>query len=181
MPRRVELDPTTALLAGALVLGLVIQLALPQVSPLADLSPATSGGRQARAVRLQTDGAGPRIVAAPGYPAILNRPLFSPSRSGTATVAADVAPVGALALLGVASDGGRASATFAAVGGAPRSLRLGEAMQGWRLSGVGRDHAILSRGEVLQVLKVGEPPQASISAPVAAPVGAAASAGAPAR
>ena len=80
-----------------------------------------------------------------------------------------MAPVGALALLGVASDGGRASATLAAAGGAPRSLRLGEAIEGWRLSGAGRDHALLSRGGVVQVLKVGAPPQASVSAAVAAP------------
>ena len=168
MPRRLELDPTPALLAGALVLGLVIQLALPQASPLADLS---SVGRSARAVGLPTHGTGFRVAAAPSYLAILNRPLFSPSRSGAAAVA-DVAPVGALALLGVASDGGRASATLSTVGGAPRSLRLGEAIEGWRLSEVGRYHAILSRGGVVQVLKVGAPPQASVSAAVTAPGGA---------
>ncbi len=168
MPRRVELDPTPALLAGALVLGLVIQLALPQASPLADLSPDVGDGRAA--VRLAAKGAEPRLAVAPTYPAILGRPLFTPSRSGSTAVAADVAPLGALALLGVASDGGRASATLTTAGGSPRSLRLGEALQGWRLSGVGRDHAILSRGGVVQVLKVGAPPQASAAALVGAPV-----------
>ena len=172
MQRRAELDPTPALLAGALVLGLVIQLALPQASPLADPSPAGPVVRPRAPVGSRQPGAGSRVLAAPRYPAILDRSLFSPSRSGAAAVAADVAPVGALALLGVASDGGRASATLAAAGGAPRSLRLGEAIEGWRLSEVGRDHAILSRGGVVQVLKVGAPPQASVSAAVTAPGGA---------
>ena len=174
MPRRVELDLTPALLAGALVLGLVIQLALPEASPLAAMSPAGSGGRPADAVRRAAKEAGPRPAAAPSYPAILDRPLFSPSRSGAVAIAGDVAPLGALALLGVASDGGRASATLASAGAPPRSLRLGEAIQGWRLSGVGRDHAILSRGGVVQVLKVGAPAHAAISAPLAVPVGASA-------
>ena len=166
MPRRVELDPTPALLVGALVLSLVIQFALPQASPFADLSPEAGSGRAA--VRLGANGGEPRLALEPSYPAILDRPLFTPSRSGSAA-AADIAPPGALMLLGVASDGGRASATLTTAGGALQSLRLGEAFQGWRLSGVGRDHAILSRGGVVQVLRVGAPPQGPGTIPVSAP------------
>ena len=175
MLRRIDLDSTPMLLAGALVLGLVIQLALPQASPLADVAPGSirplidAGSRPLGDMQV-------RPAVAPAFTAILDRPLFSPSRSGTAAVAGDIAPLGALALLGVASDGGRASATLVAPGGPPRSLRLGETIQGWRLSGVGRDHALLSRGGLVQVIEVGAPAQAPVGAPAtpaAAPSGAA--------
>ncbi len=173
MPRRIELDPTPALLVGVLVLGLVIQLALPPAAPLTELSPARSPAGSAGAVRLTAMGAGYGAATSPAYAAILGRPLFSPTRSGATAALADAAPVGALALLGVASDGGRASATLSLAGAAPRSLRLGEAIAGWRLSGVGRDHAILSGDGRVQVLTVGAPPQAPVGATLIAPGGAA--------
>ena len=164
------------LLAGALALGLAIQLALPQASPLAEVAPGGSIRASPMTGRGLPGGEQVHPSSAPAYPAILDRPLFSPGRSETAAAAGDIAPLGALALLGVASDGGRASATLAVAGGPPGSLRLGETIQGWRLSGVERDHAILSRGGVVQVLKVGAPAQAPVSAPAtpaAAPAAAA--------
>jgi hypothetical protein len=173
MPRRFEVEPAPALLAGALVLGLGIQVALPQPSPLADVAPAGASRSPLSAGRDPSRGVEARLAIAPAYPAILDRPLFSPGRSQASAVVGDVAPPGALALLGVASDGGRASATLVAPGGAPRSLRLGEAIQGWRLSGVGRDHALLSRGLAVQVLKVGAPPQTPPSPAAATPTGVA--------
>ena len=160
-PLHFKVEPTAAALVGLLALGLLVQLT-PQASPgLSDTSlvgvqdhPALSS------IRIRTD----RGPIAPVYSEILDRPLFSSQRSGTEF--SDTAPVGALALVGVASGSGRASATIFPPGGPAQSLRIGDVVQGWRLRGVGRDRVVLSHGSALQVLRIGATALTSASAAV---------------
>jgi hypothetical protein len=159
MPR-IEIEPLPAALAGALALGLGVQLILPQPSPLPDVA---SPARTASRLHLPATSASPAPLAVVD-PAVLERPLFSPTRSGSE--AAGAAAEGTFTLLGVASDGrGAGTATLSDAGQPARSLRLGESLDGWRLTEVGRALAVLSRDGRSQTLHVGQ-------APARAPAGA---------
>jgi hypothetical protein len=114
-----------------LILTLLLQLALPPETPLPTdpmLAP-----RHMRPVK---------ATPVPEYPAILSAPIFAPDRAPAATEGAGPE---ALTLAGLAVGKGVGVAIVRAQGAAPQSVRLGESVMGWRLTGVDPKHAAFER------------------------------------
>ena len=114
-----------------MILTLLLQLALPPETQLPTdpmLAP-----RHTRPVK---------ATPIPEYPAILSAPIFAPDR---APAAAEGAGASALSLAGLGLGKGFGVAIVRAEGGAPQSVRLGESVDGWRLTAVDPKHAIFER------------------------------------
>ena len=145
--RSADAARTPLLLAGALALGLAVQVLLPAPPLPADalqpLRPALAPPRFAGLAQ-----------GFPAYAAIAERPLFTPRRSAARGADADVAPEAALSLLGVAAGGGRAAAVIRA-SGATYVAGAGEAVLGWRVVAIGSESAVVSRNGVSRTLRIG--------------------------
>lgn len=152
--RLTEIDAAPALLSAALALGLLVQ-ALAPPPPAAPATAVLASPHRGRAR--------PPAVAEPAtippYAVILARPLFSPSRSASGAAAPDAAPAGTFALVGLATEGSAASAAIRTPSGLVHSLRLGEALEGWKLVAVGADRAVLRQGDAVQSIRLGAPPK----------------------
>jgi hypothetical protein len=105
----------------------------------------------------------PRPVVAPTvpiYPDILRVPIFTPDRRPGDNDAGGSAATSALdgyAALGAVVGGSVATAVLSAPGGAARSLKPGDVLEGWRLILVERTKVTFDRDGVRHSLTVGAP------------------------
>ena len=107
----------------------------------------------------------PRLVTLPPlthYAAIVERPLFSPSRRPPAVAAGAPSAEGRYRLLGVVASGPRKKA-FIADGSRRLDLAEGEAIDGWTVKKIGTDSIVLTSPTGDTVLKLkpaaAEPPK----------------------
>lgn len=141
------------LACAALVALLALQLALPQGSSL----PTPTAGLAARRLQLA------RPPFTPQSPAILRAPLFAPDRlPGQARMAAPADAAGSdtmlgYSALGVAMGHGAAAGVVSAPGGKVTTLKIGDAVEGWRLVGLDRTRLSFARNGVRRDLVVGAP------------------------
>jgi len=116
----------------------------------------------------------PRLVVVPSlpdYPSILASPVFAPDRKPGAAELAE-AGGGALssyAALGTAAGGGAASGVVAGPGGRPKTIRVGDDLEGWRLESVSRTSLTFVRNGAHHQLVVGAPAEVVIQADKAQP------------
>ena len=163
--RLVDSNAVLVLLGTALVVGVVVQLLIPDSMPAAPTAPRIMRSRAIAVLQ---------AAQTPAYPEILSHPLFSAERSAASGASATGGP---LSLVGLASAGGRASVVLRASDGSDHVLGAGETLMGWRLAAIGSTSAELQRGAETQVLHVGQGP---VSAPaVIVPVTASEAAVAP--
>jgi hypothetical protein len=147
---------------GALVLALGLQIILPY----REAAPETDG----LAIRH------PRPIVIPPLPespAILQAPIFAPDRRPGEAGALTSAGGGSLAgyaALGAASGHGVGTAVISGPGGAVKTLRLGDQIDGWRLAIVSASRLTFERKGAHHVLVVGEPAEAVSQAAAPAPV-----------
>ncbi len=134
---RDEIDPLTFSIWALLVVTFVAQLAWPTPAP------SLSSGRPATPLPPAPQG-----EATPNFPGILARPLFNPARGAAGASEAASTQLSDYTLVGVASVGGRGLAVFKGPGGAVATLRVGQALLGWRVSRVGADGVTLAQGDV---------------------------------
>jgi hypothetical protein len=146
---RDEIDPAPLWIGLLLMAGLAVQLAWPAPAP-AD-----------RAARHVAPAAPPPAAAPPlDYPQILARPLFTPARGAASDAAIGQTASAALSdytLVGVAHVGSRSEAVFRGASGEVVSLRLGEALLGWRLADVEPGGIVLQQGDVARTIRVASP------------------------
>lgn len=136
-----------------------IQLMLPPAAPPSE--PPGLAPRRQRPVM---------VPPVQEYAAILASPIFAPDRlPGPAGGGSDGGggSLAGYAAIGAVSGRAVASAVVTAPGGGIKTLRLGDEVDGWRLSGVDRTHVYFERNGVRHVLVVGAPPEAA--PPQAAP------------
>ncbi|THD60625.1 hypothetical protein [Phenylobacterium sp.] len=144
MPPRDEIDPAPLWIGGLLILGLVLQLAWPAPAP---------ASRAARPAALPAPLAS--SVLPLDYPQILVRPLFAPARGLTAAQGQTAsAALSDYTLVGVEQVGNRSEAVFRSAAGDVLSVRLGEALLGWRLAAVEPGGAVLQQGDVTRTIRV---------------------------
>jgi hypothetical protein len=126
-----------------------VQLMLPAAAP-----PAEPPGLAPRRER-------PTVVPPVlEYAAVLASPIFAPDRRPGASTAGSERSGGSLAgyaALGGVAGRGVASAVVSAPGGAIKSLRAGEDIDGWRLVGVDRTRLYFTRNGVRRALVIGAP------------------------
>ncbi len=157
-PREDDRDNILAplLACGALVLIAGLQLVLPG----GDL-PGPSAGLAARRQR-------PVVVSpVPEYAAILASPIFTPDRHPGASGGPSDTGSGTLAnyaALGVATGRSIATGVVSAPGGAVKTVRRGDEMDGWRLVAVDRTRLIFERNGARHALVVGAPAESTIQA-----------------
>jgi hypothetical protein len=99
----------------------------------------------------------PRLMTLPPlahYAAIVERPLFSPSRRPPSVAAASPSADGRYRLLGVVATGPRRKA-FLADGSRHLDLAEGEAIDGWTVKKIGTDNVVLTSptGDIVLKLK----------------------------
>ncbi len=133
------------------MLTLGLQLILPYSGPPADGA--------SLAVRRPRPIAPPLL---PEYAAILHAPVFAPDRRPGEIATAQAAGAGGgvlagYAALGSASGGAAATGVLSAPGGTTKTVRRGEALEGWRLVGVERTKLTFRRGAETRVLVIGAP------------------------
>lgn len=155
LPRPDDGTLLPAALAALLVLAIALQLVWTGEP---DLPPERVG----RIVQPQQTV----MIARTGVsPIILERPLFSPTRGGTApTASADGAPPSVLggAIVAGSVTRGRARRAFLRLAdGSVRGLAIGQTFDGWRLAGLTDDGARFARGRKTMTIAFGA------SAPVA--------------
>lgn len=93
----------------------------------------------------QSDDALPPLSA---FPAIVERPLFVPSRQGAAPATApSAAASGERRLIGTMRRGGQRVALLLLVDGTSRSLSPGDELDGWRLLSVEPGAALLAAAD----------------------------------
>ena len=123
-PPRHSPEFTPALAAVALTMLIALQLILTSRTEL----PASIGlaPRRARAAV---------VAPIPAYPALLAGGVFSPDRAGAGGIGAvSSASIDDCSAVGVISVGHTALALIKSPGAAPRAVRRGETVCGWRLS-----------------------------------------------
>lgn len=131
---------------------LTLALGLQAVVRYDDEPPA--GGLAPRHTRPVT------IPSVPEYPAILSVPIFTPDRRPGVVEAGLPSTVEALdgyAVLGAAVGGSVATALISSPGGAPRTLRPGETLEGWSVVSVERTKVTFERNGARHSLIVGAP------------------------
>lgn len=146
--------------AGAGLVALVAQFALPVATPLPEVPPS-----RPRAVAVA------RVPVAPVAPdpVVAARTLFAPTRSlageGAAAaaagaagvaVAAPIDPFAGATLQGIARARGYAAASVRGLDGRARLMRVGERLGGWRLAAIAGNGALFTRGREARRLAVGE-------------------------
>jgi hypothetical protein len=102
----------------------------------------------------------------------LSAPIFTPDRRPgvvEAGIAAAVNPLDGYAVLGVAVGGSAATALVSTPGGAPRTVRPGETLEGWRLVSVERSKVTFDRDGARHSLVVGAPAESVTRAASGAP------------
>ena len=130
-----------------LIAGLAVQLAWP----------APQSTDPAAAARRAAPPAPPPSAVLPlDYPQVLARPIFTPTRGAAADAGGDSASASLsdYTLSGVARVGGGSLAVFRGAAGDVKSLRLGQALVGWRLVAVKPDSVVLQQGEVTREVRV---------------------------
>lgn len=131
---------------------MILQLALPGSNAPPD--PILRAPRRGRPIV---------IPFPPEYPAILASPVFAPDRRPGprlfvgAGEAAAAPPLIGYAALGVVTGRGVASVVMSGPGGAIKTLRGGESLNGWRLSAVDSHRVTFIRGGARESLIVGAP------------------------
>jgi hypothetical protein len=162
-PARGSREFTPAIAAGALILLLALQAAMPSRTDL----PADSGlaPRHARPVV---------APAIPTYPALARRDVFSPNGGGAVAGQGDAAaaPLDQRQVVGVLITGHRASALIKAPGAMARLFTVGQTIDGWRLADIRSDAVVFQRGAAQRRLVVGAPAQSTADQPPSAPPGA---------
>ena len=144
-----EFSPAPLALMFALACLLVAQLVLPR--------------QHADTPVFQTRPSSPALVfvaPAPLSPVIVQRPLFTPTRSpGGGGVAPETEPQFTdYTLVGVTRARGFASATLSGPGGRLLDLRPGQTVFGWRLEAVSADSAIFAlNGQQRRLTTSGSP------------------------
>jgi hypothetical protein len=135
-----------------LALALGVQLILPYSDVQVDV-----GGLAPRRPRLVT------APLLPEYPAILRVPLFTPDRhpgdigAGPASASDTLA---GYAVLGAAVSRSAATAVVSAPGVAPKTVKAGDLLEGWRVVSVGRSRVTFERKGERRDLAVGVVPDA---------------------
>ncbi len=108
------------------------------------------------------------IPLLPEYSAILKAPLFAPDRKPGETGVSANGAAGTLtsyAALGAATGRGIATAIVSGPGNAVKTLKIGDEVDGWRLSRVTTTKLTFERNGVEHVLVIGEPAEALAKAP----------------
>jgi general secretion pathway protein N len=145
------------LACGALTVMLIVQLVLPPSSP-----PAQSPGLAPRRQR-------PIVVPlVPEYAAILASPIFAPDRRPGAsgdTSSGAAGSLGGYAAVGAVTSRAGGTVVIAAPGGAIKTVRRGEEVDGWRLTGVDATHVYFEHNGVRHALVIGAPPEAAAAQP----------------
>jgi len=140
-----------------------LQFLLPYSGP-----PSESDTLAVRRPRLAT------LLPLPEYPAILRSPVIAPDRRpGQAGLPSPGG--GALegwAALGAAAGGGAATGVVSGPGGAVKTLRQGETLEGWRLATVDRMKLTFERNGARHVLDIGAPAEVLARAAAAPPTDA---------
>jgi len=144
-----------------LALALGAQLVLPYTDVQVDV-----GGLAPRRPRLVT------VPLLPEYPTILRIPLFTPDRhpgeiGAGATSASDT--LAGYAVLGAAVSRSAATAVVSAPGVAPKTVKPGDLLEGWRVVSVSRSRVTFERKGERRDLAVGAQPQAPSGAGGQAP------------
>lgn len=145
------MDRTPFLLASALVLGLVAQVALPAGAP------STVDVVQRRSGKLAPHPL-PMLPIPADVAGLGSRSPFAASDAAGASAGADAAPEGAFTLLGFGSDRSGASVVLKTAGGATYSARQGDTVLGWRVAVARAGGALLTREGRTQVLTLGAAP-----------------------
>lgn len=131
-----------------------VQLMLPPAAPPAD--PPGLAARRQRPVMV------PPVAE---YAAILASPIFAPDRrpgaSGDGSVGGGGGSLAGYTAIGAVAGGGVATAVVAVPGGAIKTLRRGDEVDGWRLVGVDRTQVYFERDGVRHALVIGAPAEAS--------------------
>jgi hypothetical protein len=144
------------LACGALTLMLIVQLVLPPSAP-----PSQPPGLAPRRQR-------PVLVPlVPEYAAILAAPIFAPDRRPGAS--GDASPSAAGSLGGYAAVGAVASradgtAVIIVPGGGIKTVRRGDEVDGWRLTGLDKTRVYFEHNGVRHALVIGAPPEAAAPA-----------------
>jgi general secretion pathway protein N len=130
-----------------------VQLVLPPSAP-----PAQPAGLAPRRQR-------PIVVPpVPEYAAILAAPIFAPDRRPGAPEGASSNAGGSLAgyaAVGAVSSGTGATAVITAPGGGLKTVRRGDEVDGWRLTGVDKTRVYFEHNGVRHALVIGAPPEAA--------------------
>ena len=146
---RDEIDPLPLSIGALLVVTLVVQLARPAPAPVD------------HALRTESQLAPtPISTAAPDYPQILSRSLFTPGRGLAGGAGADQTASATLSdytLVGVASVGGRGVAVLRGPSGNSVSLHAGESLLGWQVAAIGQGGVVLQQGDVRRQVAVSSP------------------------
>jgi hypothetical protein len=136
----------------ALVAALGLQLVLPYRVPAPEAN------------SLAVRRAKPFVIPLlPEFPAILRAPIFAPDRRpGLADQGASAAAgsLGTYAALGAASGHGVGAAVVSGPGGAVKTLRLGDEIEGWRLVAVTATKLTFERKGARHELLIGAPAEA---------------------
>ena len=119
-------------LPALLAVGLIAQFALPSARP----APGTAGP-------VAPPAATPPAGVTPGYPQILARPLFSPTRSPVAGGAPAGAQLSDFSLVGTAIARGLRMAFLRGPDGKTQTLHVGEQLLDWRLVDIRRDRIVV--------------------------------------
>ena len=124
-----------------------LQLVLPYRAPTPD------------AVSLAIRRVKPFVIPSlPEFPAILRAPIFAPDRHPGLADQGSIAAAGSLgtyAALGAASGHGVGAAVLSGPGGAVKTLRLGDEIEGWRLVAVNATKLTFERKGARHELVVG--------------------------
>ena len=143
------------MLLAVLAIALVAQFAIPGSRP-----PRLAGGAMPLPAPLLFVG------AAPGYPQILARPLFSPTRSMVGEGSPAGAQLSDFSVVGTAIARGVALAFVRGPDGKMQTLRIGEQLLDWRLVAIRRDAVVIQAQNQQRVI-----PVTGSAAATAAPVG----------
>lgn len=156
-----KIRPTPVLLAGniALALGLAVLWLTPsgQIRGTSWTAPAAVVPEIASSFGIDA----PRAADVSRFLAVLERPLFSPSRRpppppapAKAEAAPEPDPLANIQLQGVYSTGDGGGGIFARVDGKDRRIAVGTALGGWTVKGIDGLNVTFGRGDEARVVRL---------------------------
>jgi general secretion pathway protein N len=108
------------------------------------------------------------VPPVPEYAAILAAPIFAPDRRPGASGDSPSSSGGSLAgyaAVGAVTSRADATAVITAPGGGIRTVRRGDEVEGWQMSGADKTRVYFERRGVRHALVIGEPPEAAAAQP----------------
>ncbi len=136
---------------------LALQFALPNVPVLPD------------EIRMPHVAPPPAAVVARDYPAIQQAPVFAPDRRPDRDASSSPSGNGELVLVGAARSDNSAIALIRGSDGVTRRVRLGDAIEGWRLDAVEGTTATISRSGSSRTLDLVPGTAVPVTVPVSTP------------